>query len=317
MTSEFGLMQTHGRTMEPAGSSCVAWDEQRIESTLKNLGERIPGIDPALADLSDKAIKLWIYGFLHRARIRGTIAHPFLDSFAKNNFWGKYPFGRTLPGRETYPGGGHYKPHLMVTQSQRTHDFVLAPTKIGGRQPWQLVWARRSLGKPNADEASLLDLIAALLTCGTEAGLFTRMHQDGTKNFYAVSPHAAILTSDRVNLICSESGTIDCSRMSNAVASVQPELPSVTTRLWMNAPLSDPPQWATKSISRLTGSRIRPVGEGLDRHLSTGPVNGTFPFWGTRRRPNRAEMSIDRPGTDGQDSLTHSCIQLQTLVTFQ
>ena len=206
VTSEFGLMQTHGRTIEPAGSSCIAWDNQRIESTLKNLRERIPGIDPSLADLSDEAIKLWMYGFLHRARVRGAIAHPFLDSFAKNGFWGKYPFGRTISGRETYPGGGHYKPHLMVTQSQRTHDFVLAPTKKGGRQPWQLVWARRSLGMPNADEASLLDLIAALLTCGTEAGLFTRLHQDGTKNFYAVSAHAAILTSDRVNLVCSESG---------------------------------------------------------------------------------------------------------------
>lgn len=204
-TSEFGLMQTHGRTMEPAGSSCVAWDDSRIESTLGKMRERIPGIDSALEDLADDALKLWIYGFLHRARIRGAIAHPYLESFAKNNFWGKYPFGRTIPGRETYPGGGHYKPHLMVTQSQRNHDHVLAPPK-GGRQPWQLVWARRALAKPNTDETSLLDLIAEVLKCGTEAGLFTRLHQDGTKNFYAVSPHAAFLTADRINLVCSESG---------------------------------------------------------------------------------------------------------------
>ena len=205
VTSEFGLMQTHGRTIEPAGSSCIAWDEDRIDATVKRLRERLPGIDTSLTDLSDEAIKLWLYGFLHRARIRGAVAHPYLDSFASNNFWGKYPFGRTIPGRETFPGGGHYKPHLMVTQSQRTHDHVLAPTK-GGRQPWQLVWARRALRKPNADEASLLDLIAALLMAGTEAGLFTRLHQDGNKNYYAVSAHAAILTSDRVNLVCSESG---------------------------------------------------------------------------------------------------------------
>ena len=206
VTSEFGLMQTHGRTMEPAGSSCVAWDDARIESTLRNLQDRIPGIDPNLADLSDEAIQLWTYGFLHRARIRGALAHPYLASYAKNDFWGKYPFGRTIAGRETYPGGGHYKPHLMVTLSQRNHDHVLAPSKGGGRQPWQLVWARRSLGKPNVDEVSLLDLISALLRCGTDAGLFLKLHQDGNKEFYAISAHAAFLTSDRVNLVCSESG---------------------------------------------------------------------------------------------------------------
>jgi DEAD/DEAH box helicase domain-containing protein len=222
VTSEFGLMQTHGRTMEPAGSSCIAWDSDRIQATIGKIRDRLPGIDPSLEDLSDDAIRLWIYGFLHRARIRGAIAHPYLESFAKNNFWGKYPFGRTIPGRETYPGGGHYKPHLMVTQSQRNHDHVLAPSKTS-RQPWQLVWARRSLRKPNADEQSLLDLIAALLACGTESGLFLRLHQDGAKHFYAVSPQAAFLTSDRVNLVCSESGKVLVR-------------PSVEAELWKEAP---------------------------------------------------------------------------------
>lgn len=204
-TSEFGLMQTHGRTIETAGSSCVAWDEDRITSTLSKLRERIPGIDKSLMDVTDDVLKLWIYGFLHRARIRGAIDHPYLADFAKRRFWGKYPFGQTVPGRETYPGGGHYKPHLMVTQSQRGHDHVLAPLK-GGQPPWQLVWARRSLRKPNVDEASLLDLIDALLISGTDAGLFSLLHQDASKRYYAVAAHAAILTADRVNLTCSESG---------------------------------------------------------------------------------------------------------------
>lgn len=203
--SEFGLMQTHGRTMEPSGSSCIAWDQKRVDSTIDKLRNRLPGIDSKLTDLSDNDIRLWIYGFLLRARVRGAVAHPYIESFAKNNFWGKYPFGRIIGGRETYPGGGHYKPHLMVTQPQRSHDHVLAPSK-GGRPPWQLVWAKRALKKPNADEQSLLDLIAALLTCGAEAGIFSRLHQDGTKQYYAVSPQAAYITSDRVNLVCSESG---------------------------------------------------------------------------------------------------------------
>jgi DEAD/DEAH box helicase domain-containing protein len=42
-TSEFGLMHTHGRTMEATGSSCVAWDLDRIEATVAGLRERCRG----------------------------------------------------------------------------------------------------------------------------------------------------------------------------------------------------------------------------------------------------------------------------------
>ena len=49
--------------------------------------------------------------------VRGALDHPYLNEFASHGFWGKYPFGRTIPGRETFPPAGHYKPHLMVTQA--------------------------------------------------------------------------------------------------------------------------------------------------------------------------------------------------------
>ena len=208
VTSEFGLMQTHGRTMEPAGSSCLGWDEERIIGTVSRLRDRIPGIDKALMDLPDEALRLWIYGFLHRARIRGAIDHPYLESYAKQGAWGKNLVrGKTsyaLPERETYPHYGRYRPHLLVTHAQRGHDHVLAPAK-GSLPPWQLVWAHRALKKPHADETSLLDLIDAMLKVGTEAGLFVCLHQDGTKRFYAIAAHAAILYPERVHLMCSES----------------------------------------------------------------------------------------------------------------
>ena len=203
--SEFGLMHTHGRTMEPAGSACLAWDEACFAATVHALRERLAGIDMALLDLSEAALRLWIYGFLHRYRLRGAVFHPYLVDFARMNFWGKYPFGRTVAGRETYPSAGHYRPHLLVTQLQRGHDHVLAPSR-GARPPWHLVWARRALRRPNADEASLLDLTQALLIVGTETGLFTKLHQDGAKQFYAIAADAARLGADRVHLVCSQSG---------------------------------------------------------------------------------------------------------------
>lgn len=202
-TSEFGLMQMHGRALEPAGSSCLGWDAGRIMDTVARLRERLAGIDTALLDLSNDALSLWIYGFLHRYRLRGALSHPYLIDYARKNFWGKHPFGQAVAGRETCPPAGHYRPHLLVTRFQRGHDHVLAPS-TGSRPPWHLVWARRALQQP-VDEVSLLDLINALLVVGTTTGLFIKLHQDGAKQFYAIAAAAAILYGDQVHLVCSQS----------------------------------------------------------------------------------------------------------------
>jgi len=204
VTSEFGLMQTHGRTMEPAGSACLGWDGDRVDATIAKLRERVPEID-----LSDEKLKLWIYGFLYRGRTRGALDHPYLGDFAKQGAWGKNLVrGRSAfapPERETFPPYGHYRPHLMVTKAQRGHDHVLAPSR-GSKPPWHLVWARRALDRPMTDETSLLDLIDTLLVVGTEAGLFRLLHQDGPKRLYVIAASAAVLTADRMHLACDQSG---------------------------------------------------------------------------------------------------------------
>ena len=62
-------MQTHGRTMEAAGSSCLGWDEKnRCHDRGPVAASRI---DTALLDITDQQLRLWIYGFLHRYRVAG------------------------------------------------------------------------------------------------------------------------------------------------------------------------------------------------------------------------------------------------------
>ena len=205
-TSEFGLMQTHGRTMEGSGASAVAWDRARIDDTLRLVREHLPGVSPALVDLSDEALQIWLLGILHRYRLRGAMYHPYLDSLAHKNFWGKAPFRRTIPGRETHPLYGRFTPSLMVTKGQRGHVHVLAPTR-GHQSPWHVVWSRRALALPDMEESTLLDLIQTLLEAGSgEPGLFRRLHQDGTRDYYAIDSRAARLVRDGVHLACSESG---------------------------------------------------------------------------------------------------------------
>ncbi len=201
--SEFGLMQTHGRTMESNGSACLGWDEETVASTIGRLRERLPGINPVFEKIRDEQWRVWVYGILHRYRERGALSHEYLAPYAKMGFWGKYPFGRAIPGRETYPSAIHYKPRLLVTAPQRNHEHILASTR-GGQSPWHVVWTYRALGEPPAAEADLIDLVRALLVCGAAAGLFKKLNQDGNKVFYAISSDAARLYPNCVRLVCDE-----------------------------------------------------------------------------------------------------------------
>ena len=203
--SEFGLMQTHGRTMEPNGSSCLCWDERTVAATLDALLQRLPGVNPEFSRVRPEQWRVWLYGILHRYREKGALSHPYLVPYAKMGFWGKYPFGRAVEGRETFPPAIRYKPKLMATAPQRGHEHVLGHTR-GGRSPWHVVWTYRALGEPPVAEADVLDLIRELLACGAAAGLLEKLHQDGDKSYFAISSSAARLLPGGVRLVCDETG---------------------------------------------------------------------------------------------------------------
>jgi DEAD/DEAH box helicase domain-containing protein len=158
-------MQTHGWTLELSGSSALEWNEDRIAATIHRLRERLPGIDPRCVDLPETALRLWLYGLLQRYRERGALEHSYRYPYARQGFWGKYPFGRAIPGREVYPPMTRYQPRLLVTQPHERHEHILSPTRQG-QAPWPIVWARRALQMPQAEETSLLNLIHHLLQWG-------------------------------------------------------------------------------------------------------------------------------------------------------
>nr|WP_321464384.1 DEAD/DEAH box helicase [uncultured Desulfobulbus sp.] len=203
-TSEFGLMQTHGRSLELSGSSCLGWEPERVAATVRLIRDRIPGIDPNLVDVEERKFILWIYGLLHRYRERGAVDHAYLVSYARQGYWGKDPFGRAVEGRETYPPAGRYRPRLLVTQRQAGHEFILAPTS-SSMPSWPVVWSYRALAEPVVPESSLLDLLHVFMHAGTEAGLLRKLHQDGAKEYYGISAAAARLYAKGVYLACDES----------------------------------------------------------------------------------------------------------------
>lgn len=205
-TSEFSLMLTHGRTMEGQASATLGWDNTAIESAIAKLRMRLPGISPVLEAIDDTQFSQWILGILYRARVRGALYHPYLDAYARQNFWGKYPFGKTIAGRETFPPAGKYKPRLLVNEKDKYHEHILAPSTPNTNAPWQVVWARRVLKTTAVDDNTLLDLLAALLQAGEEAGLFYCVHTDGQKSYYGLNANAARLYGSGKKLVCQSSG---------------------------------------------------------------------------------------------------------------
>ena len=200
---EFGFMQTHGRTIERSGSSCLGWDGPLIEKTVTLLKSKIPTISPELLKLSDKQIKIWIYGILHRYREKGALYHNYLEAFAKQNYWGKHPFGKTVDGREIYPPAGKYKPKFIVTENKKNHEFVLSSK---GRS-WPVVWSKRVLNCP-IDDTTLIDFIRQLLVCGEIAGLFKLIHKDGNCDYLTINSKAAVIYPNGISLTCSDSKKI-------------------------------------------------------------------------------------------------------------
>lgn len=205
-TSEFSLMLTHGRTMELHASATLGWDRECIAETVQLLRQRLPRISPALERVTEEDLTLWVLGVLHRQRERGGLYHPYLQSYAAQNYWSKYPFGRVVPGRETYPLQGRYKPRLMCTQPSKDHDHVLSPAKSGQALPWQLTWARRVMELSAVDDATLVDVVAELLKAGSDAGLLIRVHVDGDQAYYAINDQAAILYPKGEKLVAPNRG---------------------------------------------------------------------------------------------------------------
>ncbi|RBP68629.1 DEAD/DEAH box helicase [Marinobacter nauticus] len=205
-TSEFSLMLTHGRTMELHASATLGWVPELVDETVSQLKARLPAISPKLEAVSPEDITLWVLGILHRQRERGGLYHPYLGSYAAQRFWGKYPFGKTIAGRETYPPQGKYKPRLMCTQPNKDHDHILAPAKPHQMLPWHLKWARKVMELPGIDDATLVDLVQAFLKTGESTGLLREVHADGEQHFYAINDQAARLYPSGEKLIAPNRG---------------------------------------------------------------------------------------------------------------
>ena len=207
--SEFGLMLTHGRTLEQNASACLGWDTGLIDKVVTAVHARLRLIDPALDGIKVEALRLWLFGILHRQRELGGLSHSFISSFARGGLWGKKKHGRIVQGRETFPLHGKYSPRLLAEERDGRHTCLLGIRGKGSQEPWSIVWARRALGGrtrlAGASEVAIADLYRVLLRVGTDTGLFQCLERKDKSPLYAINSAAARLFEEGYLLICSDS----------------------------------------------------------------------------------------------------------------
>ncbi len=202
--SEFGLMQTHGRTLERMGSSALGWDTDRFENCLRSLRTRLEGVDPYFERVNEQDIAIWMLGMLHRYRERGALYHPFLENYAPSGWWGKSSRGFVPPEREIFPPVSRYKPAMFVTQPKNDSKWIhiLAERVGNSAAPWHIVWARRVFADHLSDQ-SIIDALSAFLKEGVEAELLVHVKTEAGREYYSISSEAARLYTDAVSLVCS------------------------------------------------------------------------------------------------------------------
>ncbi|MCB0323267.1 MAG: DEAD/DEAH box helicase [Bdellovibrionales bacterium] len=210
--SEFGLMLTHGRTMERMGSAALGWDDGIISRTVDEILDRAAGIDEVIQQRGSDSIRIWLLGLLYRYRRIGVLSHPFLAGYAPSAWWGKSGRGKdnasyTPAERETFPPGGRYKPAMLVTSEKRgsAFQYLLADSQGKSVSPWTILWARRALNY-QGNESAIIDLHSAFLKAGEESGLLQRLHKESERSYYTISSEAAYLVTEPQQLVCSRSG---------------------------------------------------------------------------------------------------------------
>jgi DEAD/DEAH box helicase domain-containing protein len=204
--SQFSLLLTRGRTLEFCGATVLGWHEEVIARVLDALVVAVEGVDPTLALRSRLQFHRWLLGVLYRGRARGGLGHHYLNSFAKDNYWGKRPFGKSVEGRDVYPPAHPAQtPKLLGLWMNRSSDNFVRKHTAGGRFTWYQQWTMRAL-EYKGGVTAVNDVLTLLLKIGEEQGLFEcKFKESNEKKLYTINPDAAVLYSAGQKWTCNSS----------------------------------------------------------------------------------------------------------------
>lgn len=193
---EYAFNARLGRSLEKVGSSRAYVDPRRLGQALEALGVRLAEEIGGLARLDGEKVAWFVGGLLERLRMRGGVAHEFLEGYAADQgSW--YLLSKA---RQPLLSPFHRRSRLPKLLTDSTRRDVFDNFRSGQESSWFVDWARRTLapGLGAAEIGEVYRLTVELL----ERRRLLRRYGGGRDNAWAVEPSALLLTPRTVSLRC-------------------------------------------------------------------------------------------------------------------
>ena len=212
--SEFGLRADRGRTLLRSGSAGLGFDESLLDRVM-------PGVLAAAQEfdyeqLTAEELRRFVVGVLHLVRLRGAIAHPFLDAY-RHGDWNAFLLnhsrrqGNRSPRHYLNPQyfKGQYAPRLFTPDVPRSkaHIEALMPTTDSSTSTLIPYFYKAFAKTPYAqtEKNGVGRFLQRVFARFAEADLTDSV--DGAAGVsYALRPSAILVARDDVRVSCDTCG---------------------------------------------------------------------------------------------------------------
>lgn len=199
---EYGFTARLGRSLEKVGSSTAYLDPAQLEPVIEKLALIFPEELGVLKGISREAVHHFVVGLLERTRVRGGIAHPLLDKYAKEQGNWYMLTKKMQPLLSPFYKSSPRFPKFLTDSGERdVFDLVVTS---GKSKTWYVDWAQRILS-PTLGAADFNEVYRIVIRQLADAGILHHF-QKGTANAYGIEPDALLVTSDTDFVRCGVCG---------------------------------------------------------------------------------------------------------------
>lgn len=208
ITSEFALTAQLGRTLEKTGASASFFRKELIEEVYQVMVEWMNSNNMAPQAEQKEEFCHFVYGILHRMRIRGAVDHPYLEKFRKEklSIWnlnwkrdGRHFLNKHL-------GGSMQFPKLVgMTYSKETGEMLdILGMRNDSKQNWYSVYFFKQFNDIGVSRNMSLfnDFMQKLFDVMVELGILNKQPQGGGN--YAIRPQEIWVSPNVKHLVCTK-----------------------------------------------------------------------------------------------------------------
>jgi DEAD/DEAH box helicase domain-containing protein len=202
--AEFGFNAGIGRTLEKTGASSCRLDQKLLTGLYDLLHPWLEANN--LGMIKEDGLKSYVNGLIHRFRMRGAVAHPFLDKYRTNGFrpWDLNWMKDDRHFLNRMFGPSTRLPRLVITSAQAKGR---ADSTFTTHHSWVRSFFIRHFPMATDHPPILNDFHAQLLSAMETSGILDRYEAEGVIN-HAIHPKALLVDRGTHRFVCDVCGDV-------------------------------------------------------------------------------------------------------------